>query len=391
MDQVFQVRKASLVSPVTPDCQDPMDVLEFPDHQVPREILVSQEAQEVLEVQEEKAAWEKWVSQDHQGRRVSQVSQVGLGLRDSREDLVSLEPKVIQALLESDHPDYLEARVNQVSQGSQEIQDLKERQDHPVSQVYQEGQVIKETPDSQDSKVLRVSPVLRVSTVGPVGQVSLELPVDQGNLADQEDQGCQETRVRQVGTGSQDRLESKETQVFLVMVDPVRPGFQGCQVQRETLVCPARLAAPVSLDPKETLVSPETPVLQASTVLPVLQDRLCRDPKDFKEPPDHQEEEVHPAHRVPVAPEEAAALRERREFPALLDSRASGDRRETVAFPDSQVPLVSPVALALREISVFLAFLDSLDQRETRDSPAAMAFPEILEISDPLALLVTRV
>ena len=58
-----------------------------------------------------------------------------------------------------------------------------------------------------------VSPVLRVLTVGPVPQVSLELPVDQESLADQEDQGCQERRVRQVGTGSQDRLESKESQV----------------------------------------------------------------------------------------------------------------------------------------------------------------------------------
>lgn len=62
-------------------------------------------------------------------------------------------------------------------------------------------------------QVLQVSPVLRVLMAGPVVQASMEVPVDQENLADQEDQGCQATRVRQVGTGSRDRLESKETQV----------------------------------------------------------------------------------------------------------------------------------------------------------------------------------
>jgi len=44
-------------------------------------------------------------------------------------------------------------RVNQVSQGFLEVQDLKEHQDHPVSQVSQEGRVIRATSDSQDSKV----------------------------------------------------------------------------------------------------------------------------------------------------------------------------------------------------------------------------------------------
>lgn len=62
-------------------------------------------------------------------------------------------------------------------------------------------------------QVLLVSLVLRVLTAGPAPQVSLELPVDQESLADQELQGCQEKRVRQVGTGSQDQLESKESQV----------------------------------------------------------------------------------------------------------------------------------------------------------------------------------
>lgn len=43
--------------------------------------------------------------------------------------------------------------MNQASQGSQEVQDLKELQDHLVSQVYQEGQVPKATLACQDSKV----------------------------------------------------------------------------------------------------------------------------------------------------------------------------------------------------------------------------------------------
>lgn len=45
---------------------------------------------------------------------------------------------------------------------------------------------------------------------------------------------------------------------------------------------------------------------------------------------------VDPAPRVPVAPQEVAALKERRVSPALLDSRASADRRESPAFLDSQ-------------------------------------------------------
>lgn len=335
----------SLVSLVTLDCKDQMDAPDSPDHQVQREILASQEAQVVLEVQEQKAPWEKWDFQDRKDRRVYQVGQVGEEPRDSQEDLVSQEPKVNQALLESDHPDHLDPRVNQVSQGSQEVQDLKEPQDHPVSQVYQECQVPKATPDSQDSKVLLVSPVLRVSTVGPVPQVSLELPVDQESLADQEDQGRQETRVRQVGTGSQDQLESKETQGVLVTVDPVHLGFQGCQVQRETRVFPAHLAVPVSPALKERLVSPAPLVHQAAAALLGLQDWLYRAPKDSKDPLDHLEEEVGLAHRVPVGLQEAVALRERRVFLALLASRASRDRRETVALPDSQVPLAFPVVL----------------------------------------------
>ncbi len=50
------------------------------------------------------------MTQDRQGRRVYQVSQVGMESQDSQEDLVSLEPKVNQVLLELDHPDNLDPR-----------------------------------------------------------------------------------------------------------------------------------------------------------------------------------------------------------------------------------------------------------------------------------------
>lgn len=50
------------------------------------------------------------MSQDHQGRRVYQVSQVDLDPQDSQDHLVSLEPKVNQAQLELDHPDQPESR-----------------------------------------------------------------------------------------------------------------------------------------------------------------------------------------------------------------------------------------------------------------------------------------
>lgn len=114
------------------------------------------------------------------GRRVYQVSQVDLDPQDSQEDLVSLDPKVNQALLELDHQDYLERRymtqhlkflslqnvqikvhvqfyvshrVNLASQGSREVQDLKELQGLLVFQVYQGGLVSKVTLAFQDSKV----------------------------------------------------------------------------------------------------------------------------------------------------------------------------------------------------------------------------------------------
>lgn len=65
--QVFQVKKASLVSLATPEFREEMDAPDSLDPQVPREILVSQEAQVLLEDQELKAPWEKWDFQDHQG------------------------------------------------------------------------------------------------------------------------------------------------------------------------------------------------------------------------------------------------------------------------------------------------------------------------------------
>lgn len=50
------------------------------------------------------------MSQDHQGKRVYQVCQEGLVPQDNREDLVSLEPKVNQALPELDHLDPPDSR-----------------------------------------------------------------------------------------------------------------------------------------------------------------------------------------------------------------------------------------------------------------------------------------
>lgn len=205
------------------------------------------------------------------------------------------------------------------------------------------------------------------------------------------DQGCQERRVRQVGTGSQDQLESKESQVFLVTVVPVHLGFQGCQVQRETQVFPANLAVPVSLALKEMLVSPALLVPQATLALLGPQDWVCKAPKDSKDPLDHQEDQVDLAHRVPVGLQEAAALRERRVFLAPQANQASPDRREILELPASRVPLVFPVVLVRREISACLVFPDSLDQRETQESPVAVAFLEILEMLDPLVFLVTPV
>lgn len=248
--------------------------------------------------------------------------------------------------------------------------------------------MLKETLAYQDSKVHLVSLVLRVLMVAQVHQVSQVPQVDQESPVDQEDLDCPEKRVRQVGTGSQDQLESKENPVFLVMVVLVLVGFQGCQVLRETQVFLVHPAVLVSQDPKGTLASPVPLVLQVTAALLDLKDRLCRVLKDSKDPLDHPEEQVHPAHRVPEDPQEVVALRERREFLALPASLASPDRREKVVFQDSRVPLVFLVLLALKEMSVCLACPDSLDQRETQDFPVAAAFLEIPEKLDRLVLLV---
>lgn len=130
--------------------------------------------------------------------------------------------------------------------------------------------MLKETLACQDSKVLLVSPVLRVLTVGQVHQVSQEPQVDQESPVGQEDLDCLERRVRQVGTGSQDQLESKENPVFLVTVVLVLVGFQVCQVLRETQVFLVHPAVLVSRDPKETLASPVPLVPQVPAALLVL-------------------------------------------------------------------------------------------------------------------------
>lgn len=162
----------------------------------------------------------------------------------------------------------------------------------------------KVTPACQDFKVLLVFQDLRVSTVGPVAQVSLVHPVDQESQADQEDQGCQERRVRQVGMGSQDQQESKESQDFQVTVVPVHLGFQGCLVQREIQVFPAQVAVLVSLALKEMPVSLVLLVLLAASALLGPQDQHFKAPKDSKGPLVHLEEQVHLAQRVPVDPKE---------------------------------------------------------------------------------------
>lgn len=64
------------------------------------------------------------------------------------------------------------------------------------------------------------------------------------------------------------------------------------KAQRETQVLPDPLASLDSLVLKEKLVSPASLVLLATLVLLGHQDKLFRDPKDFRGHLDHQEEEV---------------------------------------------------------------------------------------------------
>lgn len=200
--------------------------------------------------------------------------------------------------------------------------------------------MLKATLASQDSKVPPVSPAPKVSTVGLVPQVSLALRADQESLADREDLDFQETRVRQVGTGSQDRLELKESQDFLVTGFPVLLGFQGYQALRETQVLLVPPVVPASLALRETLALPVPLVLQVPAAPLGPQDRLCRALKDSKDPPDHLEEEVLLAQKVPVDPQGVAALGERRVIPVLPASLASPDRRERPVVQDFRVPLV---------------------------------------------------
>lgn len=69
------------------------------------------------------------------------------------------------------------------------------------------------TSHSISCQVPLVPLALKVRMVDLVAQVSVELLVDQENLADQELQVHLEKRVRQVATESLDQLESKESQV----------------------------------------------------------------------------------------------------------------------------------------------------------------------------------
>lgn len=181
--------------------------------------------------------------------------------------------------------------------------------------------------------------------VDRVPQVSLVLLADQESQAAQEHQVCQERKVRQVEMEFQDQLGSKENQAFLDLVVLVLLGFQVCQVQREIQVFLDLLVVLVSLALRERLVSLATLVLQATADHLALQVRLCKAPKDSKDPLDPLEEQVHPAQRVHVDPQEVVVLREKRVSQELLVSQASLDRKERGVFQDSRVPLVFLVVL----------------------------------------------
>lgn len=129
------------------------------------------------------------------------------------------------------------------------------------------------------------------------------------------------------------------------MVVLVLPGFQVCQVLKETQVFLVHLADLVSQAPKEMLAFLVLLVLQVTLGLLAPQDRRCRALKDSKVPQDHLEEQVHPAQKVPVDLQEVAVLRGRRVYLVLPASLDSLDRREMLVSRDSQVPLVFLVAL----------------------------------------------
>lgn len=213
------------------------------------------------------------------------------------------------------------------------------------SQVYLVDQVPKETLAFRDSKVHPVSQVQRDLMAFLVRLVYQELPVDQESLAVQEAQAFQATKVRQVAMESLDQLESKESQVCLVMVVQDLLVFQDCQVRRETPVFQAPLVLQVSLVLREMLASLAFLVLQVALGPLDLQGCRCRAPKVIKDNRDHLEEQVHLDPRVPVGPQEVAALREREAALDLLASLVSLDRKEILVLLDSQVATGSLVHL----------------------------------------------
>lgn len=206
-----------------------------------------------------------------------------------------------------------------------------------------EDQAIKVTPDSQDSKVLLVSPVLRVLTVCPVPQVAQELQVDQESLVHRDRLVHQERKVRQVEMGFQDQLESKEKQEFQVTVVQVLLEVQDCQVSRETqvlLVLPATLVFPAL---KETQAHLVALVNKVPLAFLGLLGCLCQALKVPQDPLDYLEEQVHLAYKVLVDSQELVALREKRVLLACLEFLASPDRREILVFQEIRA---YPVLLA---------------------------------------------
>lgn len=196
------------------------------------------------------------------------------------------------------------------------------------------------TPDSQDSKVLLVSPVLRVLTVCPVPQVAQELQVDQENLVHKDRLVHQERKVRQVVMGFQDQLESKEKQEFQVTVVQVLLEVQDCQVSRETQVLLVYQATLVFPALKETQAHLVALVNKVPLAFLGLLGCLCQALKVPQDPLDYLEEQVHPAYKVLVDSQELVALREKRVLLACLEFLASPDRREILVFQEIRAYLV---------------------------------------------------
>lgn len=157
------------------------------------------------------------------------------------------------------------------------------------------------------------------------------------------------------------------------------------QVQRETLVCPVRLAPLGSLAPKERLDSLVTPAPQGPRDLPAAQVCLCRGRKGCRDLPDLPEEQVPPVHRVHVVQQAAAESKGKRASPEPQEPQVSPDRKERQETPASRVRLVCRVVLGRREIWVCPVYLDSPDQRETLEFLVRVDF---LETVETLVLLV---